>query len=159
MSRIGTWNPVHFGACSAPTVTVPVCGVSLLVIPGLETGCMALMGVQKTGPARWFREHRGAFPSIAGLLAVAGLLAIAVVGVIKGIRSAELAVAALIVFQTGTIVLSMRVDFERYYLPILLGEVVAIGCCIGYLAWGVRELFMRSSPARGRVAPIAQPGR
>jgi hypothetical protein len=25
----------------------------------------------------------------------------------------------------------MRVDFERYYLPILLGEVVAIGTLVG----------------------------
>lgn len=93
------------------------------------------------------------------VLAVAGLLAITVVGVIKGIRSAELAVAALIVFQTGTIILSMRVDFERYYLPILLGEVVAIGCCIGYLAWGARALLKRAAPGRNRAASLAPQGR
>lgn len=39
---------------------------------------MALMGVQKTGSAHWFREHRGAFPSIAGLLAYVGLAVVAV---------------------------------------------------------------------------------
>src|SRR5690606_22279684 len=65
------------------------------------------------------------------ILAAAGLIALVVVGWIKGLRSAELAIASLIVFQAATIILSMRVDFERYYLPILLGEVVAIGCAVG----------------------------
>lgn len=67
------------------------------------------------------------------VLAVIGLALITVVGIRKGIRSAELMIAALIVFQTLTIVLNMRVAFERYFLPILLGEVVVIGCAIGYL--------------------------
>jgi hypothetical protein len=65
------------------------------------------------------------------VLAVTGIVLLLAIGIRKGLRSAELAVAALIIFQTATIVLNMRVDFERYYLPILLGEVVAIGSVIG----------------------------
>ena len=49
-------------------------------------------------------------------------------------RSAELAIAALIVFQLLTIILNMRVAFERYYLPIMLGEFVAVGVTVGYIA-------------------------
>jgi hypothetical protein len=65
------------------------------------------------------------------VLAAAGIIALAWIGLRKGLRSAELALVAIIVFQTATIVLNMRVDFERYYLPILLGEVVAIGTIVG----------------------------
>ena len=68
------------------------------------------------------------------VLASLGLALLLMVGLRKGLRSAELVVATLILFQTATIILSMRVDFERYYLPILLGEVVAIGCSVGYIA-------------------------
>lgn len=68
------------------------------------------------------------------VLATLGLVLLLIVGLRKGLRSAELVVATLILFQTATIILSMRVDFERYYLPILLGEVVAIGCSVGYIA-------------------------
>jgi hypothetical protein len=65
------------------------------------------------------------------VLAAAGIAVLVWFGLRKGIRSAELAIAIIIIFQTATIVLSMRVDFERYYLPILLGEVVAIGTLVG----------------------------
>lgn len=66
-------------------------------------------------------------------LAMAGVALLTVVGIRKGLRSAELMVAALIVFQLATIILTMRVAFERYYLPIMFGEFVAIGCTVGYL--------------------------
>lgn len=65
-------------------------------------------------------------------LAMAGVALLTIVGIRKGLRSAELMVAALIVFQFATIILSMRVAFERYYLPIMFGEFVAIGCAVGY---------------------------
>jgi uncharacterized membrane protein len=68
------------------------------------------------------------------VLAVAGLVLLTIVGTRKGLRSAELVIAALIVFQIATIMLSMRVAFERYYLPIMIGEFVAIGVTIGYIA-------------------------
>lgn len=67
-------------------------------------------------------------------LAVAGVLLLTIVGLKKGLRSAELMIAALIAFQAITIILSMRVAFERYYLPIMFGEFVAAGITIGYIA-------------------------
>lgn len=68
------------------------------------------------------------------LLSVAGVALLTIVGLRKGLRSAELAIAALIVFQLLTIILNMRVAFERYYLPIMLGEFVAVGVTVGYIA-------------------------
>lgn len=80
------------------------------------------------------------------VLATIGLVLISIIGIRKGLRSAELAVAAIIVFQTATIILSMRVDFERYYLPILLGEVIAIGCSIGYVSNWIVSRLRRNIP-------------
>lgn len=76
-------------------------------------------------------------------LATAGVVLLLAVGIRKGLRSAELAVGSIIIFQTATIILSMRVDFERYYLPILLGMVVAIGYSIGFAVYGVGRLIER----------------
>ncbi len=67
-------------------------------------------------------------------LALAGIALLTYVGIRKGIRSAELMIAALIVFQFVTIILNLRVVFERYYLPIMLGEFVAAGVTVGYIA-------------------------
>lgn len=68
------------------------------------------------------------------VLAVIGVVLLTIVGLRKGLRSAELAIAALTVFQLATIILNMRVAFERYYLPIMFGEFVAVGVAIGYIA-------------------------
>lgn len=87
------------------------------------------------------------------ILAVTGVAILLWLGIHKGIRSAELAVVSLIIFQTATIVLNMRVDFERYYLPILLGEVVAIGSIVGVAVALVRQAFFRpvQAPATART--------
>lgn len=68
------------------------------------------------------------------VLALTGVVLLTIVGIRKGLRSAELAIAALIIFQLLTIILNMRVAFERYYLPIMFGEFVAIGVTVGYIA-------------------------
>ena len=83
------------------------------------------------------------------VLAATGIAILAWIGFRKGLRSAELAVVAIIIFQTATIVLTMRVDFERYYLPILLGEVVAIGSIVGVIAGLAMSI--------GQTAPHAAP--
>ena len=83
-------------------------------------------------------------------LAMAGIALLTFIGFRKGLRSAELMVAALIVFQVATILLSMRVAFERYYLPIMFGEFVAIGCTVGYLT-------SRFSHKQKQV-PVHEPG-
>ncbi|MCO5224094.1 MAG: phospholipid carrier-dependent glycosyltransferase [Thermomicrobiales bacterium] len=93
-------------------------------------------------------------------LAIAGTLALVVIGLRKGIRSPELVIAALIVFQMVTVILSMRVAFERYYLPIMVGEFVAIGCAVGYavapLMGAPRDIDLHVRQAAPPVAPVAQ---
>lgn len=88
------------------------------------------------------------------VLAAAGIAVLAWIGIRKGLRSAELTVVALIIFQTATIVLNMRVDFERYYLPILLGEVVAIGSIVGVV---VSLVMQATGPEKSAV--IQESGR
>lgn len=85
--------------------------------------------------SRWLHvESVGTIVSSADLwLAMAGIVVLTIVGLKKGLRSAELITAALIVFQLMTIILSMRVAFERYYLPIMVGEFLAIGVFVGYI--------------------------
>lgn len=94
---------------------------------------------------QWLQLDRlGDLLSSADLwLAMAGVALLTYVGIRKGLRSAELMVAALIVFQMVTIILNMRVAFERYYLPIMFGEFVAIGCTVGYIT---TRLFRRQQP-------------
>lgn len=88
------------------------------------------------------------------VLAVTGMLLLLRFGIGKGLRSAELAIAGLIIFQTATIIMSMRVDFERYYLPILLGMVVAVGCAVGYAVYGLRKLLAHpGSPTAHATRP------
>lgn len=86
-------------------------------------------------------------------LAAIGLACLAGVGVTKGLRSPELIVATIIGIQTATIILTMRVDFERYYLPILLGFVVSIGCCIGYAARMAHRVLPRRTTGRDEPIP------
>ncbi|MCA9835029.1 MAG: glycosyltransferase family 39 protein [Thermomicrobiales bacterium] len=104
---------------------------------------------------QWFNlDHLGDVLSYGDLwLAVAGVLLLTFIGIRKGLRSAELMMAALIVFQLVTIMLSMRVAFERYYLPIMVGEFVAIGCTIGYL---VSPLMPKPRPADLLVAEAVE---
>jgi hypothetical protein len=85
--------------------------------------------------------------------AALGLTCLAIVGVKKGLRSPELIIAATIAIQTATIILTMRVDFERDYLPILLGFVVSIGCCIGYAAHVAQRIVARRIPGRDEPYP------
>jgi ABC-type glucose/galactose transport system permease subunit len=89
------------------------------------------------------------------VLAAAGVAVLAWIGLRKGLRSAELAVVAIIIFQTATIVLNMRVDFERYYLPILLGEVVAIGSIVGVIASLVMNIG-QPAPASATIEPAVR---
>jgi hypothetical protein len=105
---------------------------------------------------QWLRLDRvGDIFSSADLwLALAGVVLLTIIGIRKGLRSAELMVAALIIFQMLTIILNMRVAFERYYLPIMFGEFVAIGCTVGYLT---SRLSRRQKPVNLALQERAAP--
>jgi hypothetical protein len=62
---------------------------------------------------------------------------LALVAIRSPIQSGHLVVGLLLLVQVGTIILSMRTDFERYYLPIVLSIAILAGTGVGV---GVRML-------------------
>lgn len=76
----------------------------------------------------------GVGDTLSGLdiwLALAGLVTLALLAARKGLRSPHLVVLAIVVVESLTVILSMKTDFERYYLPIVLGNVVTAGVFVG----------------------------
>ncbi|CAN5785135.1 hypothetical protein BH20CHL2_BH20CHL2_04710 [soil metagenome] len=71
------------------------------------------------------------------ILALFGAALLALVALRAPIGSGHLIVGLLLLVQVGTIILSMRTDFERYYLPIVLAIAILAGTGVGI---GVRTL-------------------
>jgi len=84
-------------------------------------------------------------------LALVGLVVLAWLAWRKGLQSPHLIVWLLIVTEIATIIVSMKTDFERYYLPIVLGFVVASGVAVGFLSDKIMER-MRTRSVRKPVA-------
>lgn len=76
-------------------------------------------------------------------LAMFGLLILAYLVFRKGIQSPHFIVLILILTETATIIVTMKTDFERYYLPIVLGFVVAGGVAIGFAMDQILTLIRR----------------
>ncbi|MGB3329854.1 MAG: hypothetical protein WBA46_12915, partial [Thermomicrobiales bacterium] len=87
-------------------------------------------------------------------LAIVGLLVLAILAARNGLRSPHLMVLAIIVVESLTVIISMRTDFERYYLPIVLGNVVAAGVLIGTIG-SLIMLAIRSRTRRSRTVTTA----
>ncbi|MBA3336529.1 MAG: glycosyltransferase family 39 protein [Chloroflexia bacterium] len=73
-------------------------------------------------------------------LAAVGLLLLAHLAWRHGLRSGYALTLVLLGSQSAIILVTMRTDFERYYLPILLGNVVWGGVAVG---WGWRVAWNR----------------
>ncbi|MBA2276982.1 MAG: glycosyltransferase family 39 protein [Chloroflexia bacterium] len=93
-------------------------------------------------------------------LALLGLVALVAFAIRTGIQSRATLVLALTVTQTATILLSMRADFERYYLPIVLGSTIYAGFIVGFGASRVAGLVgrLRRVRARSSSALAGSPG-
>lgn len=96
---------------------------------------------------------------LAGLdvwLAAIGFVVLLVIAVRKGMQSAPVVVLLLILTEVATIIASMRTDFERYYLPIVLGFVILAGSAVGTF---VQQIYLaargarRGTPATESFAP------
>ncbi|MGH2532524.1 MAG: ArnT family glycosyltransferase [Thermomicrobiales bacterium] len=85
-------------------------------------------------------------------LELAGLLVFAAIALNRGMLSRHFMALALIGGQAAAIVVGMRVDFNRYYLPILLFFAVCIGVLAG-AAWDHLPRFFAAVAARRR-APV-----
>lgn len=81
---------------------------------------MALMGVHRTGPARWFREHRGVLPSVGALLVVAVLWVVGAVGGIGFLNDASSPMEMLTGLYVGLAVVAVSVIVATLALNDLL---------------------------------------
>ncbi len=90
-------------------------------------------------------------------IAVIGLAIMIAVAVRRGIHSPESLIVIILVFQSAVILYTMKADFERYYLPIVLGCVLTSGFGLGTIVRLIaeRRRAIRSSRIRQAV-PAAQ---
>ena len=116
---------------------------------------------ERWSATEWVLAEIG-LPSVAAalspldlILAIAGTLLLAVVSVQLPVRSGHLIVALVLIVQVATIVLAMRTDFERYYLPIVLAAAILAGTGIGLVSQTIWHALMvrRSEPVQHR-APV-----
>ncbi|MGH2559229.1 MAG: ArnT family glycosyltransferase [Thermomicrobiales bacterium] len=82
---------------------------------------------------------------------LAGLLAFAAIALSRGVLSRHFMALALIGGQAAAIVVGMRVDFNRYYLPILLFFAVCVGVLAG-AAWDHLPRIYTAITARNRAS-------
>ncbi|HEU0163599.1 MAG TPA: hypothetical protein VFQ54_01070, partial [Thermomicrobiales bacterium] len=82
------------------------------------------------------------FESFDVLLGLVGLAVLLYLGLRKGIQSPQLIVLILIVTEILTVEFSLKTDFERYYLPIVLGFVIAGGSAFGVAVGAVQRWVM-----------------
>jgi hypothetical protein len=87
------------------------------------------------------------------ILAILGVTMLTMVSMRQPFRSGHLLVLLVLLVQVTTIILAMRTDFERYYLPIVLSTSILAGVGFGIIGGMVWQLFERGEPARVR-APV-----
>jgi hypothetical protein len=86
------------------------------------------------------------------ILAIVGVVLLAILAAQHPFRSGHLLVALVLMVQVATIVLAMRTDFERYYLPIVLATAVFAGVGVGI---ATQTIWHLATARRG--APAAAP--
>jgi hypothetical protein len=92
--------------------------------------------------------------------ALAGLALFAVIALRHGFRTPHLLAFLTLMGQTGIIVLGLRVDFDRYYLPMVLTAAISLGVGAGEAAsWLASQVARRSRATgiRGLVGPGPAP--
>ncbi len=92
------------------------------------------------------------------ILAIVGTVLLAVVSAQFPLRSGHLIVTLVVVVQTATIVLAMRTDFERYYLPIVLGNAILAGTGVGLLTQTVWHAIRERGAVMAGTSSARSPG-
>jgi hypothetical protein len=91
------------------------------------------------------------------ILAMVGVVLLAIMAVQYPLKSGHLVVTLVLVIQVATIVLAMRTDFERYYLPIVLATAVFAGSGIGLVTqtiWHLVSSRTAQSPEPARLNTV-----
>lgn len=94
-----------------------------------------------------YRELGHQLAPLDVVLAIFGAATLAVLSTRWPFRSGHLAVGLLLLVQVGTIIVSMRTDFERYYLPIVLAIAILGGTGVGI----VTRVLAAAVPFRQRT--------
>ncbi|HYH11334.1 MAG TPA: glycosyltransferase family 39 protein [Thermomicrobiales bacterium] len=86
------------------------------------------------------------------ILAIIGTVSLITLAVQLPLKSGHLIVALILLVQVVTIILAMRTDFERYYLPIVLSIAILAGTGVGVLSQTISHAWRarRSAPAQQR---------
>jgi hypothetical protein len=94
------------------------------------------------------------------MLAILGVGMLTMVSMRLPFRSGHLLVLIVLLVQVTTIILAMRTDFERYYLPIVLSTSILAGAGVGIIGGMVWQVVERGqpAPARAHVAPSTTRG-
>lgn len=95
------------------------------------------------------------------ILAMIGVVLVAILAAQMPFRSGHMLVALILIVQVATIVLAMRTDFERYYLPIVLATAVFAGAGVGIASQTIWHLATagRTRPAMQATSHLPPPGR
>jgi 4-amino-4-deoxy-L-arabinose transferase-like glycosyltransferase len=86
------------------------------------------------------------------ILAMIGVVLLVILAAQMPFRSGHLLVTLVLIVQVMTIVLAMRTDFERYYLPIVLANAMFAGAGVGIASQSILHLV---ETRRARPAPSA----
>lgn len=75
------------------------------------------------------------------ILAIIGTVLLVSLATQLPLKSGHLIVTLVLLFQILTIILAMRTDFERYYLPIVLSAAILAGCGAGIFSQTVSHMW------------------
>lgn len=93
------------------------------------------------------------------VLAMIGVVLVAILAAQMPFRSGHLLVGLILIVQVATIVLAMRTDFERYYLPIVLATAVFAGAGVGIASQTFWHLATVGRDREASPATALLPGR
>lgn len=82
------------------------------------------------------------------ILAIVGIALMVYVAIQYPIRSGHFMVLLVLGVQVATIILAMRTDFERYYLPIVLATAIIAGTGIGLISQAIKRFYAHSRSTR-----------
>jgi hypothetical protein len=80
--------------------------------------------------------------------AIAGLAIFAVTAIRRGFRSPQLLAFLTLMGQSAIIMIGLNVDFDRYYLPLVLMFAVGLGVGIGEVMNAIAHFWSRRAEAR-----------
>jgi hypothetical protein len=110
------------------------------------------------GAAGSYIDQHGFDVPLAGL----GLVLLAIIVIRRGIMSPSFLAAFVLVCEGLVIVMALRIDFQRYYGPILFVFAVGVGVAIGQawdgICWLARSIARRPDTRHVDHNPAAAPG-